>query len=337
MTTAENASVTAPAESAFAELEALFAATPLAAIDRDALRQWQPGTSLWGRLKPLIARRAGARICWAEVDGHRINYWDTGASDKPVLVLIHGFGSSKENWSFLSELLQRHYRVLAPDLPGFGNSSFRVDCDYRVASQAERVALWLRGLGVESAFVAGSSMGGAIAARLAVSNPNLVSGLCLMNAAGAPATRVSMLEAGILAGSNFLVANRPSEAHRVFRICFHSRKRMLGALFGLLMGTEMAQRSIVNHAIFSDLVHSLGEVNACLGKVCAPTLVLWGNSDRVLDVSCVDAFLAAIPQAKAMVFPETGHLPMVERPKDTATVLRAFFSAPHGIVNTENV
>ena len=337
MTTAEHLAVTAPSESAFADLEALFAATPLSEIDRDALRQWQPGSSLWGRLKPLIARRAGARLCWAEVDGHRLNYWDTGASDKPVLVLIHGFGSSKENWSFLSELLHRHYRVLAPDLPGFGNSSFRVDCDYKVTSQAERIAQWLKDLKVDSAFVAGSSMGGAIAAALAASYPHLVSGLCLMNAAGAPATRVSMLEGGILAGSNYLVANRPTEAQRVFQICFHSRKRMLGALFAFLMGTEMAQRAIVNHAIFSDLVHSLSEVNACLPQVNSPTLVLWGDSDRVLDVSCVDAFLAAIPQAKAMVFPETGHLPMVERPKDTATVLRAFFSAPHGIVNTENV
>ena len=117
-------------------------------------------------------------------------------------------------------------------------------------------------------------------------------------------------------------------------MCIRDR---LGAVFGFLMGTEMAQRAIVNHAIFSDLVHSLGEVNACLGEVKAPTLVLWGDSDRVLDVSCVDAFLAAIPQAKAMILPETGHLPMVERPKDTATVLRAFFNAPHSVVNTENL
>ncbi|MBB3045986.1 pimeloyl-ACP methyl ester carboxylesterase [Litorivivens lipolytica] len=328
--------VTKP-EPAFAELEALYAATPLAAIDRDRLRQWRPESSLWGRLKPLIARRAGARLCWTEVAGHRINYWDSGASDKPVLVLIHGFGSSKENWSFLSELMHREFRILAPDLPGFGNSTFRVDSDYRVETQAERMAEWLKQLGVASAFIAGSSMGGAIAASLAAHHPAMVNGLCLMNAAGVPGTRISMLEAGVLAGNNYLVANRPAEAQRVFQICFHSRKRLLGAVFGLLMGTEMAHRAPLNHAIFSDLVYSLSAVNASLPQVKSPTFVLWGDSDQVLDVSCVDAFLAAIPHAKAMVLPETGHLPMVEKPKDTATVLRAFFNAQHSIVHTENL
>lgn len=337
MTTAYDGAILSQPVSAFAELEALYASTPLAKIDRDALRQWRPAPSLWGRLKPLIARRAGVALRWAEVDGHRLRYWDSGESHKPVLLLIHGFGSSKENWSFLSELMHRDYRILAPDLPGFGDSTVRTDCDYRVASQAQRLAQWLEGLGVTSTYVAGSSMGGAIAASLAASRPDLVNALCLMNAAGAPATRVSMLEVGVLAGKNFLVANTPAEAHRVFNICFHSRKRLLGSLFAFLMGGEMAHRARVNHAIFSDLVYSLSDVNAQLSDVSAPTFVLWGDSDRVLDVSCVDAFLAAISHAQAMVLPETGHLPMVERPGDTATVLRAFFGAPNAVANTENV
>lgn len=337
MTAAQSGAALSPRNSAFADLEALYGSTPLAEINREALRQWQPAPSVWGRLKPFIARRAGVSLRWAEVDGHRLRYWDSGASDKPALLLIHGFGSSKENWSFLSELLHRDYRILAPDLPGFGDSTFRTDCDYRVDTQARRIAQWLDGLDVSSAYVAGSSMGGAIAASLAASRPGLVKALCLMNAAGAPATRVSMLEAGVLAGNNFLVANTPAEAHRVFKICFHSRKRMLGAVFAFLMGGEMAHRAIVNHAIFSDLVYSLGAVNAQLQDVVAPTFILWGDSDRVLDVSCVDAFLAAIDHAQAMVLPETGHLPMVERPGDTATVLRAFFSAPNNVANTENV
>ncbi len=316
-----------PSASAFAELEALFAATSLAAIDRDQLKQWRPQGNLWNRLKPLIARQAGVDLRWTEIDGHRLHYWDSGTPNKPVLVLVHGFGASKENWSYLAAILRRDYRVLALDLPGFGSSSFRTECDYRVDTQAERVAQWLTQLGVGKAFIAGSSMGGAIAGLVAARYPAMIDGLCLMNAAGAPATRMSMLEAGVLAGKNYLVADTAMQAQRVFQLCFHSRKRMLGVLFGLLMGKDMAQRSPVNHAIFADLVGSLGTANEALPSIAAPTLVLWGDSDRVLDSSCVDAFLAAIPQARAMVFPETGHLPMVERPQDTATVLKGYFNA----------
>ena len=313
--------------SGFAELEALYAATPLAQIDRQVLANWSPAPSLWGRLKPLIARQAGVQVHWSEVDDHRIQYWDTGVSEKPVLVLLHGFGSSKENWSYLVPLLRAKFRVLAPDLPGFGNSSFRSGADYRMETQAERVASWLAQLGVSQFRIAGSSMGGAISALIAAHHQALVKSLCLMNAAGAPATRLSMLEAGVLAGKNYLVAESRADALRLFQVCFHSNKHLLGAMFAFLMAGDMRHRRALNHAIFGDLVRSLDTTYLSLPAIAAPTLVLWGDSDQVLNVSCVDAFLEKIPHARAMVLPETGHLPMIEKPRDTATVLQAFWNA----------
>lgn len=312
--------------SSFAELEALYFSTPLAAIDRQALAQWRPATTLWGRLKPLIARQAGAAICSAEVAGHRLHYWDSGDSDKPVLVLLHGFGASKENWSYLAPLLRSRYRILAPDLPGFGSSTYRSDDCYRVDTQAQRIATWLQQMGVTSANLAGSSMGGAIAALIAARHPSLVAGLCLMNAAGAPARRISMLEAGILGGNNVLVAKNFRETRRLFQVCFHPEKRALGTLFSLLMAGDMRHRSVVNHAIFADLVRSLESAYIGLSAIAAPTLVLWGDSDQILDVTCVDAFTEQIPHAKAMVMPEVGHLPMLEKPRETALVLQAFLA-----------
>ncbi|MFT5575903.1 MAG: abhydrolase domain-containing protein 6 [Bermanella sp.] len=313
--------------SRLAEAETLYSATSLAIVDPEALRSWSPKASLWGRIKPLIAKQAGAVLRWSEVDGHSLHYWDCGAADKPVLVLLHGFGSSKENWSFLVPLLTKTYRVLVPDLPGFGNSSYRSNCDYRVDTQAERVAEWLSQLGVSQFRLAGSSMGGGISAMIAARYPERVVGLCLMNAAGAPATRMSMLEAGILAEKNYLIAENRGEALRLFQVCFHSNKHLLGAVFALLMAGDMRHRGILNHAIFGDLVRSLEGTYLSLPSITAPTLVLWGDSDQVLSVTCVDAFLAQIPQAKAMVLPETGHLPMIEKPRDTAIVLQAFMNA----------
>lgn len=121
--TATTADCDAAPGAVFAEMEAEFSASGLADIDTNALRQWRPAPSLWTRIKPLLAAQVGAKLRWAEVDGHRLQYWDIGDSAKPCLVLLHGFGASKENWPYLAVRLRAHYRLLVPNLPGFGNSS----------------------------------------------------------------------------------------------------------------------------------------------------------------------------------------------------------------------
>lgn len=304
-----------------------YLATPLADIDHAALTRWRPKATLWQRLQPLMGLQAGLKRRAEQVGDHSICYWAGGNSAGPVVVLLHGFGASKENWSYLAAKLRSKYYLLVPDLAGFGDSDFHADADYRMAPQADRIAAWLQLLGVEKAHFVGSSMGGAIAAQLASRHPHLVDTLCLMNAAGVPGRYLSQLESGLAAGVNYLAPARPRDTWQVFAIALHRRQRIFGMILSFFMAGVMSHRKCVNDYIFSHLVDSLKDTYLSLNKISAPTLVLWGNSDQVLNVTCADQFCEQIAGAKAMILPAVGHLPMIEEPGLAARVIGDFWRA----------
>ncbi|CAA0080696.1 alpha/beta fold hydrolase [Zhongshania aliphaticivorans] len=318
-----------------AELDVMrdrYLATPLANVDRAALANWRPKATLWKRLQPVMGLQAGLKRRVTQVDDHNICYWAGGNSAGPVVVLLHGFGSSKENWSYLTAKLRSDYYLLVPDLAGFGDSDFHVDADYRMAPQADRIAAWLKLLGVEKAHFAGSSMGGAIAAQLASRHPQLVDTLCLMNAAGVPGRHLSQLESGLAAGVNYLAPGKRGDTWQVFAIALHRRQRAFGMVLSCFMAGAMSHRKCVNDYIFSHLVDSLKDTYQSLNKITAPTLVLWGDSDQVLDVTCADQFCEQIAGAKAMILPGVGHLPMLEDPRLTARVVGDFWRAQTRVI-----
>ena len=311
----------------FKEMREQFQKTSLAKVDPDALKTWRPKHFLWQRLSPLLGRQAGLQTQCSQVDGHRLHYWSGGCAAGPVVVLLHGFGSSKENWVFLAAKLAKKYRLLVPDIPGFGQSDFIFDADYQLAAQADRMAQWLKGLGVDRAYFVGSSMGGALAAQIAARHSGLVARLCLMNAAGVPGKHLTQMESGLAAGVNYLAPMRAQDASQVFAIALHPRRRLFGFALSLLMGSAMSHRKVLNDFLFGQLVESLVDTYLQLPSICAPTLVLWGDSDQVLDVSCADGFCERIAGAKAMILPAVGHLPMLEVPALTARLLDDFWRA----------
>jgi len=120
---------------------------------------------------------------FAEVDGVSVHYQEAGRSEAPPMILIHGFASSNLVWSkVLLELADAGFRVIAPDLLGYGYSGKPRTLDYTIGSQAGMVVSLLNELGIERAVVVGSSYGGAVAATIALDNPALVAKLILVGA-----------------------------------------------------------------------------------------------------------------------------------------------------------
>ena len=125
----------------------------------------------------------------AQVDQHRMVWLERGqpGPGRPTVVLLHGFASMKENWSAWLPLLPRHWHLLVPDLPGFGESDYRAGADYRFETQARRLADWLVQVDCcDNLHLVGSSMGGAIATVLAHSLEPQATSLTVLNSAGIP-------------------------------------------------------------------------------------------------------------------------------------------------------
>lgn len=125
---------------------------------------------------------AGPEDRFADVDGLELRYrvYGTPADGKPNMVLLHGMANTLQSFRRVAPLLAEDYYVVTVDIPGFGLSSKPTDFDYRAPNQARVIGDFIRELGMEQAIVGGHSMGGAIAMRVALNEPE-INGLVVMN------------------------------------------------------------------------------------------------------------------------------------------------------------
>lgn len=297
--------------------------------DEAALARWQPRSSalqkVLGQAIPALRPRE------TRIDDHRLVFWDIGRHNAPPVVLLHGFGASKENWLPLIPVLARHHRLLIPDLPGFGASDFKPDADYKAQAQAGRLREWFRALGIDRAHFVGSSMGGALAGLMAARSPELVLSLTLMNAAGVSGRQRSRFEKALLRGENPLIPGSYGDVFRLFRLATQRNRNWIAWLLSPFLFRDMVHREVVNHRLFLDLLNSGTDPATLIGQTDKrPTLILWGDRDRVLDVSCVETLKQLLPHAERCVLPNIGHLPMLEAPLQTAASLQRFWRSLHG-------
>lgn len=259
-----------------------------------------------------------------DVNGMHIEYLEGGQGD--VLVLLHGFGANKDNWTRFGRHLTSHFRLIVPDLPGSGQSSAAPDGNYKIGIQAERVRKFVRKLGIKSFHLGGNSMGGYIAGVYASRHPNDLKSLLLIAPAGVASSEKSeMIHLLLEGGPNPLVVESMEEYDHLLEFVFVKRPFIPYPVKYVLAQEAIRHRSL-NHKIFKQLHSSLETVHLEKllkgGKV--PTLILWGEKDRVLHVSGSEILESVMPEAKAQIMENIGHVPMIEKPRKTAQLYLEF-------------
>jgi pimeloyl-ACP methyl ester carboxylesterase len=259
-----------------------------------------------------------------QVDGLQFAYLERGAGD--VLLLLHGFGANKDNWVRISRHLTPHFRVIAPDLIGFGESDLAPDNDYSIRAQVVRVRQFVRALGIKGLHLGGSSMGGYIAGVYASLYPDELHSLVLIAPGGVAAAEPSEMIQRLTEGESvpLLVADM-ADYDRLLDFIFSNRPFIPGPVKRTLAKDAIARRPHYL-AIWNQLLGSL-DVQPLEDRVrglTVPTLVVWGARDRVLHVSGAEILTAAMPNARAAVLDAVGHLPMIEKPEETARVYLNF-------------
>jgi pimeloyl-ACP methyl ester carboxylesterase len=247
-------------------------------------------------------------------DSTHIVYLEGGQGEP--LVLLHGFGTDKDNFTRVARWLTPHYRVIAPDLVGFGESTHLQDADYHYAAQAERVHAFVQALGLKQVHLGGNSMGGALAMSYAAQHPQEVRSLWLLDTAGVadapPSELVKIITSG---GRNPLMVTQESDFPALVKFTMSDPPY----LPGIVMDT-LARERIANQALERKVFEQIAtdSVSAAVKGLPTPTLIVWGAEDRALSVGTVPVLQALLPHSQAIVMPGVGHAPMIERPKQSA-------------------
>ena len=287
--------------------------------------------------RDLRARAGLERRTLGLPDGREVVYLDNGDLDsgapgdtRPVLLALHGIGASKDHWPRLAAELAGRVRVVAPDLPGFGESDRDPDGDYSMTAQAEAVVAFADACGLGRVHLAGSSMGGRIAAEVAHDHPERLRSLWLLAPAGAQGERLSEMIEGVLAGTPVPLFSQTASEYAAMLDYVMVRPPRVPRPALRVLAAESAQAYALNHVVFQAMSAELAarpSTEALLAGLGLPTLITWGQDDRVLDASGAATIAAAMPRATVEVMADTGHLPMLEDPGATAAAFLAFLDA----------
>jgi abhydrolase domain-containing protein 6 len=263
----------------------------------------------WGRM----------RVRSVVVNGIEWPYLEGGPADAETIVMVHGFGGDKDNWPLYARYFTRRFRVIAPDLPGFGENVRKPDWEYGMEAQAGRLNEFLNELGIDKCHLTGNSMGGFIALHYALAYPQRLQSLTLVDNAGVTSRNKSELEIAIDEKKNLLVANSLEEFESLLDFIMYKRIPSPAFMVKAMFEVQARNAEFLDRIFWTLADEAVnGTVTDRLGEISVPTLVIWGRHDRVIDVSCTEAMAAAIPDNKVVIFEDAGHVPMIEKPHETA-------------------
>ena len=264
---------------------------------------------------------AGFKRHSVQVDDHRIAYSE-GGKGEPV-VLVHGFGASSDNWNRMAGRLTKKYRVIAPDMPGWGQSTRIDSVSYAYPQQVERLHGFVKQLGLERFHLVGHSMGGFISSAYAARYPEEVITLGLIAPHGMVEPEPSELARSVAQGDNWLVARNVPEFDRLLDKVFAKRPYLPKSVFKLF--AEYAVRGSAKSArIFAEMQTNDPPLAERLPHIEAAALIVWGDQDRVLHVSSAELFRQGIRNSEVMLIRGSGHMPLVENARQCANAWLAF-------------
>lgn len=263
--------------------------------------------------------RAGVSVETVQTESHGTLAYLHREGSGPTVVFLHGFAAQKELWLPLILELPEHFGIVALDLPGHGRSDRVSDAGYRTSDFTDTLVEALDEIGLDTFQLAGSSYGGMIALRYALRHPERVDSLGLFSPAAFHPPETSEVERRIAAGENPLFVEDRADFDELTELLFHERPFMPWPVASVLT-RRSAEYSEHRALMWREVWEHRREIKEELTKVENPVFLLWGENDRVVDVSGVEVFEKYLTNAPLtlVIMEETGHSPMLERPEEVA-------------------
>lgn len=258
------------------------------------------------------------------LDELTFSYFETPRLEgQESIILLHGFGASKESWLRFAAAFEGQYHIIALDLMGHGENNQDMSQSYTLESQVDYVHKVAGKLGIERFHIVGNSMGGAISSLYSALYPEQILSAVLISPAGIHDIPSKMDEL-LAKGLNPLIATTSESFDQLVDIVMEDRPFMPAAIIKV-EAEKAASRVAINEKIFKDfMVSSVQDMESYLSRIQAPVLIIWGDHDRVIHVANIDKYADLIPNAEKLVLEGIGHVAMIEAPERSANAMIQF-------------
>ena len=253
------------------------------------------------------------------VGGNRIRYVDSGSGS--VILLLHGLGGYASKWHDVTEILSGYYRVIAPDMVGYGLSDKPV-ADYTPDFFVEFVDRFIRATDIGRPHIVGASLGGQVAAMFAAKHRQSMSKLVLVSPAGVMRRSTPALDAYIMAA----MYPRPHSVAHALMLMEGSGKQPSPRLVSSFI--DNMKRPNAKMAFMSSLLcfKNSANVTSYLKKIKVPTMLVWGHEDSIIPISYASKFSSSISGCRFELLEDCGHTPYVQMPERFSCLVMDFLA-----------
>ena len=266
-----------------------------------------------------------------QVGDTRWVYVAGGKPDGPPLVLLHGYGGTYADWLLTAHDLTGNFRVIIPDLPGWGQSTRRPDADYGYAAQVERLHGFIAALHLGRIALAGHSMGGAIAGLYAADYPRNVAALILIDSAGVKFKENAFTRELKSGKSPFDIDNR-AQFKRLEAMLFAKPPSVPPRIEDVFIAKSQRERAFDDRVLRAITTPAARyALQAKLSAITAPTLSIWCTGDQIIDISALNAIRTGLTHSPNIGVTELtgcGHMSIMEKPREVARSITHFVLLP---------
>lgn len=240
-----------------------------------------------------------------------------------TVVLLHGFGADKDTWIRFVRYMPKKFRILAIDLPGHGDNIRNMDLSYDIQRLTDTLSLTVESLDLHHFHLAGHSLGGYVAMLYAARNPQKLFSLGLLASAGILCPKPTDFQLTLEKGENPSTIDSSESFDHMMNLVFYKKPFVPWPGRPVIL-CQCIERSKFEKKVWHDIWENRIDAKELLPQIRMPVFLLWGNKDRIIDISCVKVYQGYLPQAKTVIIKNCGHGLIFEKPKETANAYARF-------------
>jgi len=240
-----------------------------------------------------------------------------------TIVLLHGFGANKDTWIRFVRYMPKKFRILAIDMLGHGDSSRNMNLTYDGQHLADAFSRTADALRLRRFHLAGHSLGGYVAMLYAVKNPQKLITLGLFASGGVLSPTPTDFQLAMAEGKNPIAVDSAESFDRMMNRVFYKKPFLPWPMRSVIL-RQCIERNEFEKKMWNDIMENQQDATALLPQIHMPVLLLWGDKDRIMDVSCVEVYQRYLPQVETVIIENCGHGLIFEKPKEAADAYTKF-------------